>query len=296
MKKIISVVLRKGGTGKTTTLMALADGLAIRGEKVLVIDLDSQMNLSMLYGNFHLKEKSIFNVLTEKSFNIYDAIYSIPDNYFNNIEVKGKIDIIPANSYVDQLDKSLDEMMRKEERLLRAIQKLNPDDYDYVLIDTGPINVTNVVITNVIVASDEIILPARLEELSYKGIELILPRVEMVIEEELNPELKINGILATQVIGKRKNTNKNLYNKLIEYAKKKNIYVYENYIRNLEGVVAKQYVHESIFNPKVFEKEIIHKDGTVTKRKFTAQSEIAKDYNEFINEFLEREEKYNAKI
>ena len=41
--------------------MALADGLAIRGEKVLVIDLDSQMNLSMLYGNFHLKEKSIFN-------------------------------------------------------------------------------------------------------------------------------------------------------------------------------------------------------------------------------------------
>lgn len=290
MKKIISVVLRKGGTGKTTTLMALADGLAIRGEKVLVIDLDSQMNLSMLYGNFHLKEKSIFNVLTEKSFNIYDAIYSIPDDYFNNIEVKGKIDIIPANSYVDQLDKSLDEMMRKEERLLRAIQKLNPDDYDYVLIDTGPINVTNVVITNVIVASDEIILPARLEELSYKGIELILPRVEMVIEEELNPELKINGILATQVIGKRKNTNKNLYNKLIEYAKKKNIYVYENYIRNLEGVVAKQYVHESIFNPKVFEKEIIHKDGSITKRKFTAQSEIAKDYNEFINEFLEREE------
>lgn len=290
MKKIISVVLRKGGTGKTTTLMALADGLAIRGEKVLVIDLDSQMNLSMLYGNFHLKEKSIFNVLTEKSFNIYDAIYSIPDDYFKNIEVKGKIDIIPANSYVDQLDKSLDEMMRKEERLLRAIQKLNPDDYDYVLIDTGPINVTNVVITNVIVASDEIILPARLEELSYKGIELILPRVEMVIEEELNPELKINGILATQVIGKRKNTNKNLYNKLIEYAKKKNIYVYENYIRNLEGVVAKQYIHESIFNPKVFEKEIIHKDGTVTKRKFTAQSEIAKDYNEFINEFLEREE------
>lgn len=291
MKKIISVVLRKGGTGKTTTLMALADGLAIRGEKVLVIDLDSQMNLSMLYGNFHLKEKSIFNVLTEKSFNIYDAIYNIPDDYFKNIEVKGKIDIIPANSYVDQLDKSLDEMMRKEERLLRAIQKLNPDDYDYVLIDTGPINVTNVVITNVIVASDEIILPARLEELSYKGIELILPRVEMVIEEELNPELKINGILATQVIGKRKNTNKNLYNKLIEYAKKKNIYVYENYIRNLEGVVAKQYIHESIFNPKVFEKEIIHKDGTVTKRKFTAQSEIAKDYNEFINEFLEREEK-----
>lgn len=290
MKKIISVVLRKGGTGKTTTLMALADGLAIRGKKVLVIDLDSQMNLSMLYGNFHLKEKSIFNVLTEKSFNIYDAIYNIPDDYFKNIEVKGKIDIIPANSYVDQLDKSLDEMMRKEERLLRAIQKLNPDDYDYVLIDTGPINVTNVVITNVIVASDEIILPARLEELSYKGIELILPRVEMVIEEELNPELKINGILATQVIGKRKNTNKNLYTKLIEYAKKKNIYVYENYIRNLEGVVAKQYIHESIFNPKVFEKEIIHKDGTVTKRKFTAQSEIAKDYNEFINEFLEREE------
>lgn len=294
MKKIISVVLRKGGTGKTTTLMALADGLAIRGEKVLVIDLDSQMNLSMLYGNFHLKEKSIFNVLTEKSFNIYDAIYSIPDNYFKNIDIKGKIDIIPANSYVDQLDKALDEMMRKEERLIRAIQKLNPGDYDYILIDTGPINVTNIVITNVIVASDEILLPARLEELSYKGIELILPRIEMIIEEELNPELKINGILATQVIGKRKNTNDNLYNRLKEYAAKKNIYLYNNYIRNLEGVPAKQLAHESIFNPKVFEKDVIKKDGTVTKHRFTTQSEIAKDYNEFIDEFLEREERKDA--
>lgn len=294
MKKIISVVLRKGGTGKTTTLMALADGLAIRGEKVLVIDLDSQMNLSMLYGNFHLKEKSIFNVLTEKSFNIYDAIYSIPDNYFKNIDIKGKIDIIPANSYVDQLDKALDEMMRKEERLIRAIQKLNPEDYDYILIDTGPINVTNIVITNVIVASDEILLPARLEELSYKGIELILPRIEMIIEEELNPELKINGILATQVIGKRKNTNDNLYNRLKEYAAKKNIYLYNNYIRNLEGVPAKQLAHESIFNPKVFEKDVIKKDGTVTKHRFTTQSEIAKDYSEFIDEFLEREERKDA--
>ena len=57
---------------------------------------------------------------------------------------------------------------------------------------------------------------------------------------------------------------------------------------------AKKLAHESIFNPKVFEKDVIKKDGTVTKHRFTTQSEIAKDYNEFIDEFLEREERKDA--
>lgn len=290
MKKIISVVLRKGGTGKTTTLMALADGLAMRGEKILVVDLDSQMNLSMGYGDFHLSKKSIYNVLCEKGFNIYDAIQPVPKAYFAGVEIKGKLDIIPANSFVDNLQKELDLMMRKEERLLKALTKLNADDYDYILIDTGPLPITDIVITNVMVASDEILLPARLEEFSFKGVELILPRLEMIVEEELNPELKINGILCTQVVGRRKNSNTELFNRFMEYASNKNIYVYQNYIRNLEGVVSNQISHQTIFAPKVYERTINQKDGTTTQKKFTSQTEIAKDYNEFIEEFIKRSE------
>ncbi len=290
MKKIISVVLRKGGTGKTTTLMALADGLAMRGEKVLVVDLDSQMNLSMGYGDFHLSKKSIYNVLCEKGFNIYDAIQSVPKTYFAGIEIKGKLDIIPANSFVDNLQKELDLMMRKEERLLKALTKLNADDYDYILIDTGPLPITDIVITNVMVASDEILLPARLEEFSYKGVELILPRLEMIVEEELNPELKINGILCTQVVGRRKNSNTELFNRFMEYASNKNIYVYQSYIRNLEGVVSNQISHQTIFTPKVYDRTIKQKDGTTTQKSFISQTEIAKDYNEFIEEFIKRSE------
>lgn len=288
MEKIISVVLRKGGTGKTTTLMALADGLALRGKKVLVIDLDSQMNLSMGYGNFHLSKNSIYNVLCEKGFNIYDAIYHVPNTYFSDLNLKGKIDIIPANSYVDNLQKELELMMRKEERLLKAISKLNENDYDYILIDTGPLPITDIVITNVMVASDEILLPARLEEFSYMGVELILPRLEMIVEEELNPELKINGILCTQVIGRRKNSNTDLFKKFMTYAKSKGIYIYESYIRNLEGVVSNQISHQSIFTPKSYEKSVTKKDGSTTTKKFTSTTEIAKDYNDFITEFLER--------
>ncbi len=288
MKKIISVVLRKGGTGKTTTLMALADGLAIRGEKVLVVDLDSQMNMSMGYGNFHLSKLSIYNVLCEKGFNIYDAIQPVPKSYFAELEVKGKLDIIPANAYVDNLQKELDLMMRKEERLLKALTKLNANDYDYILIDTGPLPITDIVITNVMVASDEILLPARLEEFSYKGVELILPRLEMIVEEELNPELKINGILCTQVVGRRKNSNTELYNRFIEYATAKNIYIYESYIRSLEGVVANQISHQSIFTPKIYDRTFKQKDGTVIQKQFKAQTEIAKDYDEFIEEFIRR--------
>ncbi len=291
MKKIISAVLRKGGTGKTTTIMALADGLAIRGQKVLCIDLDSQMNMSMAYGNFHLKQNSIFNVLVDKNFNIYDAIYPVPQEYFSGLEVKGKIDILPANSFVDLLQKELEQKMRKEERLLLALSKLDGNDYDYILIDSGPLPITDIVITNVMVASDEILLPARLEEFSYKGLELVWPRVQMIVEEELNPELKLNGVLYTQVVGRRKISNCEIIKNFETYAKEKGIYIYNSQIRSLEGIVSSQISHQTIYTPRKYNRTATLKDGTIIKKAFTSQTEIAKDYDAFVNEFLEREDK-----
>lgn len=288
MKKIISVINKKGGCGKTVSIMALADGLAMRGERVLVVDLDSQMNMSLCYGNFHLSKYSMYDVLCTKGFNIYDAIQSVPKEYFGPLNVQGKVDIIPANAYVDRLQKKLEDMMRKEERLLRALQQLNGDDYDYILIDTAPLPVTDLVITNAMVASDEILVPTKLELCSTTGVELIYPRIEQIVEEGLNPELKINGILCTQVIGRRKNSNKNGYEDVLNYAKKKGIYVYDSYIRSLEGVVSNQYSRKSVFIPKEYERKTIKKNGEEIVKKFKSQTEIAKDYNSFIEEFMKR--------
>ena len=199
MKKIISVVLRKGGTGKTTTLMALADGLAIRGEKVLVVDLDSQMNMSMGYGNFHLSKLSIYNVLCEKGFNIYDAIQPVPKSYFAELEVKGKLDIIPANAYVDNLQKELDLMMRKEERLLKALTKLNANDYDYILIDCPP--TLGVLTTNALAASDSVLIPVQCEYYSLEGVTQLLNTI-LLTQSKINPKLDIEGVLLTMLDGR----------------------------------------------------------------------------------------------
>ena len=290
MKKIIACINKKGGCSKTTTLMALADGLAMRGEKVLVVDLDSQMNMSIGYGNFHLSKYSIYNVLCEKGFKIYDAIQHVGKDYFGDVEIKGKVDIIPANVYVDLLQKSLDEMMRKEERLLRALQQLNGNDYDYILIDTAPLPVTDIVITNAMVASDEVLIPTKLEVFSTTGIELILPRIKQLVEEELNPDLKINGILCTQVIGRRTKTNDSIYEDLFNYAKQKGIYIYETSVRNLGGVVSSQESRQTIYTPNVYERTGVSKNGEKITKQFKAKTEIAKDYNNFVNEFLKRSE------
>lgn len=291
MEKIISCINKKGGCAKTTTLMALADGLAIRGKRILVVDLDSQMNMSIGYGNFHLSDHSIYDVLCNKGFDINDAIYRVPQDYFGELDIKGSIDIIPANAYVDRLQKELDGMMRKEERLLRSLQKLDPNKWDYILIDTAPLPVTDIVITNVMVASDEILVPTKLELFSSTGVELILPRIEQLVEEEINPDLKINGILCTQVIGRRKNTNGGVYQSLLEYANAKGIRVYDTYIRNLEGVVSSQINRKSLFVPKTYVRKVTKKDGTVVEKTLSAQTEIAKDYNGFINEFLGKGDK-----
>lgn len=288
MKKIISCINKKGGCGKTTSLMALADGLAIRGEKILVVDLDSQMNMSMAYGDFHLAKTSIYNVLCEKDFNIYDAIYPVPEKYFEGVEVAGKVDILPANSYVDRLQEELNAKMRKEERLLRCLQKLNASDYDYILIDTAPLPVTDIVITNVMAASDEILVATKLEPFSSTGVELVYPRINQLIEEELNPELKINGILCTQVTTNRRITNTQIYNDIKNYAEKRNIYVYENYIRNLADVATKQIARQTIYKPTVFEKTRIKKNGEEVVTKLKRKTQLAKDYENFVKEFIER--------
>ena len=224
----------------------------------------------------------------EKGFNIYDAIQHVSASYFEGVKVLGKIDIIPANSYVDLLQKELDGQMRKEEKLLRSLQKLNGDDYDYILIDTAPLPVTDIVITNVMVASDEILVPTKLEPFSSTGVELILPRIEQLIEEELNPELKINGILCTQVIGRRKNSNNEIEEALRDYAERKGIYVYESRIRSLEGVVSSQLSRKTLFAPKSYERTTLDKKGDKISKRFTSQTEIAKDYHMCLEEFIKR--------
>ena len=288
MKKIISVINKKGGCGKTVSIMALADGLAMRGERVLVVDLDSQMNMSFGYGDFDLADYSIYDVMTNRRFNIYDAIQPVPNKYYGTLSVPGKVDILPANSYVEALPDDLDKIPLKEERLLRALQQLKSDDYDYILIDTAPDRLTDIIITNVLVASDEVLIPTKLESFNLRGIALLQSRIEYLIEQ-LDVDLKVNGVLVTQVNGSRKDFNDKQMELLLDFAKEKGIYVYESRIRNLADVPKKNDTKNCIYIPKEYERKTVKKDGQEVIRRFKHQTEIAKDYNSFIEEFLKLE-------
>ena len=140
--------------------------------------------------------------------------------------------------------------MYKEERLLRSLQQLNVDDYDFILIDTAKSPVTDIVITNVLMASDEVLFLTKLEVLSLNGIKVIYPRIEQIIKKGLNSKLKINGILCTQVWDDRKDINTKIYNAILDYAKEKEIYVYNSYIRDSEQILSLQFEKKSVFYEK----------------------------------------------
>lgn len=266
MKKIISFISGSGGSGKTTAIATLADGLAIRGEKVLVVDLCLNMNLSIVYGDLHISECSIYDVIFSKECNIYDVIQPVNKKYFRDLNVLGKVDILPANVYIQKLQQKLTKMSDEKNVLLKTLQQLDGDDYDYIFIDTDHFTLCDPLLNNVLYASDEVIISTKLDAFSSIGVELVYPAIEHFVEEQLNPELKINGILFTEV---DEDINYNVYNDLVDYAQKKGIYVYESYLRRLKEVPNSQHHRKSIFVNK--------------------GSDIVENFNSFINEFCGKE-------
>lgn len=279
----------KGGVSKTTSCMALADGLAIRGYKVLVVDMTGQVNISEGYGNLNLNQYGIWDVLCKPRFNIRQAIQQVPQEYFGDLEIKGKVDIIPGTVKSMDLQKDLAASMMKEEKLLRAFAQLDNDEYDYILIDTDPLFLTDIIITNAMLACDDIILPIKLEPFSISGINKVRPRIEFLYEQGINEDLTINGIFCTQVIGRRISSNENGLDEIEKYAQANNIYIYENYTNNRDDAVKAQKNKKSIYVP---EKKIVpkkNKNGDVIGEKiFKKKYELAKDYDGFVDEYIER--------
>lgn len=279
----------KGGVSKTTSCMALADGLALRGYKVLVVDMTGQVNISEGYGNLNLYEYGIWDVLCKPRFNIRQAIQTVPQEYFGDLEVAGKVDIIAGTVKSLDLQKDLSASMMKEEKLLRAFSQLENGEYDFILIDTDPLFLTDIIITNAMIACDDIILPIKLEPFSISGINKVRPRIEFLYEQGLNEDLKINGIFCTQVIGRRTSSNENGLDEIVKYAQTNNIYIYENYTNNRDDAVKTQKNKRSIFVPE--SKRVVRKNKkgeikgeSILKKKYA----LALDYDGFINEYLER--------
>lgn len=183
--KIIAMCNQKGGVGKTTTTINLGAALVELGRKVLLVDFDPQGSLSVGLGvNPHTLELSIYNVMLERGIDIHDVI--------DHTTVEG-LDILPSNIDLSAAEVQLVSEVAREQILARALDKVR-SEYDVILIDCAPS--LGLLTINALTASDGVIMPLECEFFALRGIALLTDTISKV-QERLNPDLEIIGILGT---------------------------------------------------------------------------------------------------
>ncbi len=180
---VIAFANQKGGVAKTTTTLNLAVAFAESGYRVLCIDLDPQGNLTMSQGIDPDKvEKSLYDVL-------------VNDMPISEIIVKREIDIAVASIDLAGAEIAMSTKIGRERSLEKALKEV-AGDYDFVCIDTPPS--LGLLTINALTAANKVIVPVQCEYLSMRGLVQLQNTLKM-IQENLNPDVRIEGILPTML-------------------------------------------------------------------------------------------------
>ncbi|MGH8921191.1 MAG: ParA family protein, partial [Actinomycetes bacterium] len=183
--RVIAVANQKGGVGKTTSTINLGAALAEYGRKVLLVDFDPQGALSIGLGvQAHELDSTIYNLLMERGVETSDVI--------RETSVEG-LDLLPSNIDLSAAEVQLVTEVGREQALGRAIKPVL-DRYDVILIDCQPS--LGLLTINALACADSILIPLACEFFSLRGVALLMDTIEKV-QDRLNPDLKILGILAT---------------------------------------------------------------------------------------------------
>jgi len=183
--KVITIMNLKGGVGKSITSINVSHILATMfHKKVLIIDNDKQGNTSKFFGLYDQENPSISDVLLKSK--------SI-ENVIQHTKYEG-LDVLPSNMKLFETNNMLAAKMSigTAKILQRALASVN--DYDYCIIDNPPD--INASVTNVLSASDEIIVPVVVDQFSFDGFDQLKGIIEEV--KEINPKLSFKGCLITR--------------------------------------------------------------------------------------------------
>lgn len=194
MSQIFTIANQKGGVGKTTTSVNLAASLASYGKRVLLVDTDPQGNATMGAGIDKSRlEKSVYDVLVT-GMPVTDAVTPCREAGF---------DLLPANRDLTAAEVELLRMAGKESRLRYALMKAG-GHYDYIIIDCPPS--LSMLTINSLVACNGIIIPMQCEYYALEGLSDLMATIRRV-SGQLNPDLRIEGILRTMYDPRNSLTN-----------------------------------------------------------------------------------------
>lgn len=200
---VIAVVNQKGGTGKTTTCENLGVGLALEGKRVLLVDTDPQASLTVSLGNPY--PDSLSPTLSDMMGKIIMEKPIAPgEGILHHVE---GVDLMPANIELSGLEVSLVNAISRE-TVLRQYLDTVKQNYDFILLDCMPS--LGMLTINALAAADNVLIPVQAAYLPAKGLEQLLETINKV-RRQINPKLKIEGILLTMV-DSRTNYSKEISN------------------------------------------------------------------------------------
>ena len=259
---VTAVVNQKGGTGKTTTCENLGIGLAMEGKKVLLVDTDPQASLTISLG-YPVPDRIsptlsdlMKKIVSDQPIESGEGILHHPEG----------VDLVPANIELAGMEVSLVNVMSRESVLKQYLDSVKKE-YDFLLLDCMPS--LGMLTINALAAADNVIIPVQAQYLPAKGLEQLLQTVNKV-KRQINPKLRIEGILLTMVDGR---TN---------YAKDISALIRENYGGKLK-------VYQTDIPRSVRAEEISAEGKSIFRH--DPKGKVAEAYRVLIKEVLQNAEK-----